>query len=283
MLMPPLRGSLAPCVREIDAMERTIRPEGRDASSAQDFSPRSAVACAVPERRSPTAAQQAPKKKARGQRSRCDASGQGRSQPPSRTTPSRRRRPRRRRQPRTPTPSSASPRPPAEEQQHIARYDAAIAQVARPSAEHGGCRTHPRCGAGHSRDRAGRRARRLRDQHQRPGRPQAGRLVPLPRRLWHRRRDPRVHGGQPGLARPRAPHTARRGGTVQEHGQPARGQGVLRRHAAGHRRRAGHAGRRAGCRQRPGHGQGARRQGVGRVRHPGRRRRRRSSRRSARF
>ena len=96
--------------------------------------------------------------------------------------------------------------PMAEETEHVARYDAAIA----PARDHAltdadGASLREAMAAAAGGRLADAQARR--DKIARPRRPQAGRLVSLPWRIWHGIGDSRLSRCQPGLARAR---TARR-------------------------------------------------------------------------
>ncbi len=143
---------------------------------------------------------------------------------------------------------SPAPRPPAEEVQHTARFDAAIAATRNhPVSAEDAARIRDAVKAIAEADLAKGKALRRPDQGARGT--QADRLVPVSGRLRHCSRNTRLHAGQSGLARPRAPQPARRGGIVQQQRQPPRDQGVLRRDPARHWCRHGRAGVRAGRRK----------------------------------
>ncbi len=166
----------------------------------------------------------------------------------------------------SPAPASqplAVSQPMAEETEHVARYDAAIAPArdhALTDADSASLREAMAAASG------GRLtdARARRDQITRPRRAQAGRLVSLPWRIWHGIGDSRLSQCQPGLARARAARPARRGGAVQQRGRRGGGPGLLRQRPTADGRRSRRAGDRLSGRQGRGQGQGAGAEGLDR-------------------
>ena len=249
---------------------------GRDANRRSDFSPPLLPAASWPSRRPLAGAagcrgaakpmKQAPRAKPRdeGRRPRPPRHKTAAKPQTAAATPTRRRRP-------SPAPAAASPAP----QRRCRRRPSISPATMRRSRPRATTRLRAE-DAGRMREAMAAIARRQAHGSQgacatrspiRPAR-KLDRLVPLPRRLRHRRRGTRLPGRQSGLARPQPPHPALRGGTVQQP-RPARARSRPSSPTASPRPAwASPRWPRPGRRQGRGRRQGARGEGLDRARHP---------------